>query len=185
MPTVIWGYYQSKHDELQIDDNIKVLVMTTAGVCQELKRKCSLKNNYQPAVELSKFIQVSAWVSKMRIIGDGMARAQINLDNGYIHWSFESTTSDEISLGSELVGIHLDYVIEPCVEVNNNLRVTNYALLVVEEVDGIYKRIGFGWVEALNVTKFDEFGDEVPHVLHTLSKRLLPLEKSWETITLG
>ncbi|KFZ23426.1 hypothetical protein V502_02116 [Pseudogymnoascus sp. VKM F-4520 (FW-2644)] len=163
-PVVQWGHQKYEWDEIKVDNDIKVLVETRIGQLIDLEESYQLRSKPQPAESLSNVIQITAWVSSLRILrkiswrGKDEYKVKIKLeDGGYVYWRFKPTTSAQLLPEKMVIGIHVAYKSES----NKHLEATASALLVVGKVDAIYERLGFGWVDQGHYERFDRAGKDV------------------------
>ncbi|KFY03804.1 hypothetical protein O988_01215 [Pseudogymnoascus sp. VKM F-3808] len=163
-PVVEWGHQKNDWDEIKVDNDIRVLVETRIGQLIDLEESYQLPNKPQPVVSVSNIIQITAWASSLRVLqkkswgGEDTCEVKIKLeDGGYVYWRFKPTTSVQILPGRTVIGIHVGYKSES----DKYLEVTASALLVVGKADGIYNRLGFGWVDQGYYERFDKAAKDV------------------------
>jgi hypothetical protein len=195
-PVVRWEYEKYQWEKIRVDNDIQVLVKTSSGQLINVEESYQLQTRAQPATHLSNLIQITAWVSSMRIKkriswrGESEYEAKIKLeDGGRVFWRFKPTTSAKISPEREAIGIHLAYKSESV----EHPEATASALLVVGKVDTIYERLGFGWVDQGHYDRFDKTGKDFRDhesgfritIYHRMKLEPLGLVRSLKTITLG
>lgn len=163
-PVVKWGHQKNEWDEIKVDNDIEVLVETRIGQLINLEDSYQLRKKLQQAESLSNTIQITAWVSSLRILrkkswqGEDTYKVKIRLeDGGYVYWRFKPTTSAQILPEKTVIGIHVAFKSES----DKHLEATASALLVADKVGAIYQRLGFGWVDQGHYERFDKAGKDV------------------------
>ncbi|KFY64180.1 hypothetical protein V496_03416 [Pseudogymnoascus sp. VKM F-4515 (FW-2607)] len=163
-PVVRWGLQNYEWDRIKVDNDIQVFVETRKGQLIDLEESYQQRNKPQPVESLSNIIQVTAWVSSLRILkkvpwrGDDVYEMKIKLDDGgYVYWRFKPTTCSQMLPERMAIGIHVAYKSES----DNHPEATATALLVVGKVGATYERLGFGWVDQSHCDRYDKVGKDV------------------------
>lgn len=196
-PVVSWGYHKFERGEIKVDRDVNILVQTSTGQFAELLSSSFLQTEIKPTASLTNVIQITAWVSSMRIKqhehwSRGSNEYETKLlveDGGWIDWTFTPTSTSKVLPEQDVFGIHVAYKTES----STHGEATAAALLVVCKAGAIYERLGFGWVSqgprfdkaGRGVSCSDDDGDNEDYWVPPDRLRPLDLVRSLKVLTLG